>query len=586
MPKVSVLMPTYNVAPFVGEAIAGVLAQTFTDFELIVIDDGSTDSTAERVAAFDDPRIRLVRTEHAGLVAAGNRGLELARGAYIWRVDGDDIPMPQLLERQVEVLDRHPGTAAVGVWIRVFGSKQDLWRGPTEPAPIRRTLRRTNALPQPVVYRREGALAAGGYRAVRWEDWDLWVRLGARHDLRAVPEYLAMVRVRAGSLYWSSRRLDIKRTNLRMQLVALRHLGTDPRSLLALLRTALMIPVVALRDPHPRRLPPTIGPDNATDVTVVVTTYRRTAQLGRCLEGIGGQVPPPSEVVVVHRRGDEETLEFLEEWTAADPERHRVAEVERPGIVAALVTGTVAARSDIVAFLDDDAVPREGWLAELRRGFLDATVGGVGGRFVDHIDGRERRGRTRDVGRITWYGRVIGRHDLDTDYYGDVEILPGANMAFRRGLIHHDERLLHTSGGLALANELDACLTVRRLGHRLLYTPWAVVDHYTTSYRDPKLGSRVAGADVFTSAANYTYALLKYLPAHRRVAFLLYAYLLGSSMLPGPGRVLAALPSGPRRAWAMAQRIPATWRGRAAGIRMYRRWRQEGRPFTAPPAVS
>ena len=260
-----------------------------------------------------------------------------------------------------------------------------------------------------------------------------------------------------------------------------------------------------------------------------------------------------------------------------------MAEVERPGIVHALVAGTVAARAGVIAFLDDDAVPRAGWLAELRRGFLDPTVGGVGGRFVDHPDGHEGREPAQEVGRITWYGRVIGNHDRDSDYYGDVEVLPGANMAFRRQLIHHDERLLHTSGGLALANELDACLTVRRLGHRLLYTRWAVVDHFTTSYRDPKLGSRVDGADVLTSAANYTYALLKYLPAHRRIAFLLYGFLLGSSMLPGPGRVLAELIASSRRAWAMAQRIPATWRGRAAGIAMYRAWRREGRPFTASP---
>ena len=319
------------------------------------------------------------------------------------------------------------------------------------------------------------------------------------------------------------------------------------------------------------------------EVSVVVTSYRRTALLERCLGGIAGQSPAPDEVVVVHRQEDEETRGFLERWRAGDPQHRRATEVRRAGIVHALVAGTVAARGDVVAFLDDDAVPRAGWLAELRAGFDDPAVGGVGGRFVDHVDGRERRGRTRRVGRITWYGRVIGHHDMDTDYVGDVEVLPGANMSFRRELIHHDERLLHTSNGLALANELDACLTVCRLGHRLLYRPSAVVDHYTTSYRDPKLGSRVAGADVFTSAANYTYALLKYLPWHRRIVFLAYAYLVGSSMLPGPGRVLAQLTAGPRRAWAMAGRVPVTWRGRLAGLAMFRAWRREGRPFTAAP---
>jgi GT2 family glycosyltransferase len=324
-----------------------------------------------------------------------------------------------------------------------------------------------------------------------------------------------------------------------------------------------------------------IPAEQAPRLSVVVTSYRRTDALERCLEGIRAQVPLPDEVVVVYRRDDEATRELLARWIALDPERHRVTEAERPGIIHALVAGTGAARADVVAFLDDDAVPRAGWLAELRHGFLDPTVGGVGGPIVDHVDGHVRRGRTRRVGQITWYGRVIGRHDRETDYCGDVEVLTGANMVFQRTLIHHDERLLHTSNGLALANDFDACLTVRRLGRRLVYSPRAVVDHFTTSYRDPVLGARVAGADVFTSAANRTYALLKYLPAHRRIAFLLYGFLLGSSTLPGPLRALVELLLSPRRAMEMARRIPTTWRGRSAGVRMYRAWRSEGRPFTS-----
>jgi glycosyltransferase involved in cell wall biosynthesis len=323
---------------------------------------------------------------------------------------------------------------------------------------------------------------------------------------------------------------------------------------------------------------------NATSVSVVVPTYRRAGMLERCLAATASQAPPPAEVVVVHRNDDHETLEFLKVWTAIDPERHRVVAVEEPGILPARTKAAATARADVVAFLDDDAIPRPGWLAELRRGFVDATVGGVGGRFVDHVHGQQRRGRTRRPGQVTWYGRVIGHHDRDTDYQGEVEVLAGANMSFRRGLIHFDERLLHTSAGLALADELDACLTVRRLGHRLVYTPRAMVDHFTTSYRDPQLGSRVAGDDVLTSAANYTYALLKYLPLHRQIAFLLYAYLVGSSMLPGPGRVVAELAANPRRARAMAHRVRVTWRGRTVGIGMYRAWRREGKPITPLPA--
>src|SRR5207244_7982789 len=180
-----------------------------------------------------------------------------------------------------------------------------------------------------------------------------------------------------------------------------------------------------------------------------------------------------------------------------------------------LAAGTREIRCEAVAYLDDDAIPRPGWIAELGRGFLDPTVGAVGGRLVDHVDGVPRVGHTRRVGVITWYGRIIGRHHLSTAHYGDVDWLTGSNLAVRTRLVHHDERLLHTKNGLALANDLDTSLAVRRAGFRVLYSPWAEVEHHTTSFRDPRLGSRVAGPDVETSAANPASALPKFAPPAR-----------------------------------------------------------------------
>src|SRR5688572_6467683 len=96
----------------------------------------------------------------------------------------------------------------------------------------------------------------------------------------------------------------------------------------------------------------------APRVSVVVTSYRRPGLLARCLEGVSAQIYPGDEVVVVYRHDDEPTRELLARWAALDRERHSIAEAERPGIVPALVAGTEAARGDVVAFLDDDAVPR------------------------------------------------------------------------------------------------------------------------------------------------------------------------------------------------------------------------------------
>ena len=575
MPKVSIVMPVHNVAPFVEEAVASALGQTLRDIELIVIDDGSTDGTAERVERFDDPRMRLVRKRHGGLVEAGNLGFELAAGEYVARLDGDDMALPELVERQAQELDRHPEAGVVGVWVRRFGGRQYSARMGADPAELRRLMRSRYSVQGPVMYRRSAALRVGGFRSVRWEDWDLAIRIAARYDLRSVPEYLALVRSRRSSLYWSVNRVAKTTGTLHAQLTAARHLGVDARSLAALVRTCALLPVAAALDvvrPRGSLVEAAAAPPT---VSVVVATYGRPALARACLAGIAAQEPPADEVLVVHRPEDRDTAALVDEWRAADTQRRRATTVSQAGVVHAYRAGAQAARGDVVAFVDDDAVPRAGWLAEIMRGFLDPTIGAVGGRIVDHAEGEVLERWTARPGRVTWYGRVIGDFNHHTDHYGDVDHLQGVNMAFRREEIHHDARLLHSTGGLAQATELDTCLTLRRQGRRILFTPWAVVDHASASRRDAVLGSRVDGPDVRAASANYTYAILKYLSPIRRPVFLAYALLVGSSMLPGPLRVVAELPASRARAAAMARRIPMAWRGRLLGLAMHRAWRRE-----------
>lgn len=114
-PLVTVVTPAYNVAPYVAEAVGSVLRQTFTDFEYLVIDDGSADSTAEtaRSAAGDDPRVRLIKPPHAGLSATRNLGIKEARGRYIAFLDGDDRWHPRFLERQVARIESLPPEVGV-----------------------------------------------------------------------------------------------------------------------------------------------------------------------------------------------------------------------------------------------------------------------------------------------------------------------------------------------------------------------------------------------------------------------------------------------------------------------------------------
>jgi glycosyltransferase involved in cell wall biosynthesis len=117
-------MPAYNVGNYISESIDSILNQTFADFELLVIDDCSTDNTAEIVNAYTDARIRYVKNEHnLGLAENLNKGIQLANTEYIARMDGDDISVSTCLEKQIQYLDNHPDVGICGVGFQFFGTR-------------------------------------------------------------------------------------------------------------------------------------------------------------------------------------------------------------------------------------------------------------------------------------------------------------------------------------------------------------------------------------------------------------------------------------------------------------------------------
>lgn len=131
MARVTVLMPTYNVAPWVEKAIQSVLNQTYRDFELLVVDDASTDDTLDRVRAIDDPRIRIAAfPNNVGLADNLNRGLDIIDTELVARMDGDDIAEPFWLEREVNILDNHPDIGICSGGFERFGTMKSLVRFP------------------------------------------------------------------------------------------------------------------------------------------------------------------------------------------------------------------------------------------------------------------------------------------------------------------------------------------------------------------------------------------------------------------------------------------------------------------------
>jgi hypothetical protein len=201
LPKVTVLMPVFNGEPYLSEAIASILGQTFTDFELLIIDDGSTDRSRQIVRSLNDPRVRLLCNDgNLRLIATLNRGLDEAHGMYVARMDADDISLPGRLEAQVAFLDLHPEIGVLGTGIQIidaFGVPGTEILLPGNNALIRWNLALRSPLAHPTVMMRRSIIAAiGGYRTepLHCEDYDLWWRASQVTRIANLPTVLLRLR--------------------------------------------------------------------------------------------------------------------------------------------------------------------------------------------------------------------------------------------------------------------------------------------------------------------------------------------------------------------------------------------------------
>jgi glycosyltransferase involved in cell wall biosynthesis len=202
-PTISVVIACYNLGAFLDDAVASVLDQTRTDFEIIVVDDGSTD--ADTQALLDDyrpPRTTVVRAPHGGIAAARNRGVELARGKYLCFLDADDRLNPLYFEKTAAILDSEPSVAFVSSWLRAFGD--ETWEWKPERCDLQ-TLLSENTVLTAALVRKDAVVQAGGFDAAMPaqgdEDWDLWLTLVARGYRGVIlREVLFHYRRRTGSI--------------------------------------------------------------------------------------------------------------------------------------------------------------------------------------------------------------------------------------------------------------------------------------------------------------------------------------------------------------------------------------------------
>ncbi len=202
IPKVTVFIPVFNRERYIGDAIRSILAQHFQDFDILLIDDGSTDRSVEVMRSFHDPRIIISCNEtNLGIPRTRNRGLELARGEYIALLDSDDQASPDRLHKQVIYLDAHPDCVQIGSWCRMMNEQgiplKKIKRQPAHPENIKAELLFRCCMSNRSIMGRTETLRKFGYRNdfPRCQDYDLHVRLSSQFKMANIPECLVLGRI-------------------------------------------------------------------------------------------------------------------------------------------------------------------------------------------------------------------------------------------------------------------------------------------------------------------------------------------------------------------------------------------------------
>jgi glycosyltransferase involved in cell wall biosynthesis len=208
----SVLLPAFNAEKHLAEALASVLAQTHAAFELLVLNDGSSDRTLEIAERFRarDSRIRVITHGNMGMGAALNQGLQFAAADWIARLDADDIMLPNRLERQIAFVQSQPRLAVAASLVYYIGEDGRLLGAASSPLATPQDFARRQREGKPislhhpsVMFRKDVVVAAGGYRPAFWpaDDFDLWARLAEQgHLILVQQEYLAKYRIHGASI--------------------------------------------------------------------------------------------------------------------------------------------------------------------------------------------------------------------------------------------------------------------------------------------------------------------------------------------------------------------------------------------------
>lgn len=202
IPSASVLLPVYNGERYLAEAMESVLAQTFADFEFVIVDDGSTDGSPDILARYakQDARVRIFRQQNVGRAESLNRAIGHSTGDLLARMDADDISLPERIEKQFRFLSEHPAVGLLAGGVELITTDRRTIQVACPPLTdegIRSLMAEGNPIYPLVMMRRSAVMAAGGYRKALCDadDYDLYIRIGEHSEFAALPDTILRYRI-------------------------------------------------------------------------------------------------------------------------------------------------------------------------------------------------------------------------------------------------------------------------------------------------------------------------------------------------------------------------------------------------------
>jgi len=331
IPKVSVLMSVYNGETYLERSIESVLSQTYRNFEFLIINDASTDSTEDILKKVDDHRIKVVaNSENVGLTKSLNKGIDIARGQYIARMDADDLSLPYRFEIQVDFLEKHPEYAVLGssyLMIDQEGRTVSLVKVPVDDSQIREVLLKQNCFGHgSVMMRTEALRQVGGYdeRFKCSQDYDLWLRIVETFKVSNIEEALYC---------WRLSNDSISKMNEWEQ----KYYASFARF-----------------EANQRRKANKIIMESTPKVSVIIPTYNRPDSLAETIQSVVDQTYSRLEIIVINDGGIDvsNTLNPFKTKREVKYIKHD----HNKGLPAARNTGIRFASGKYIAYLDDDDI--------------------------------------------------------------------------------------------------------------------------------------------------------------------------------------------------------------------------------------